>query len=76
MGLNIATVIVLIVAFSNIIIVLLCIKGILAHQSKEINEGDITGEPFFLKDFFLQIIGYVLPISMIIGLLYIGDKKH
>ncbi len=32
------------IALSNMIIVFLCIKGIVAHSYKEIKEGEITGE--------------------------------
>jgi hypothetical protein len=47
-GLSFAKLLVLGVAISNMFIVLFCIRGVLVHQRKNLNEGDITGEHFVM----------------------------
>ena len=41
------------IAIGNFVVILLCIKGIIAHSKKTIKEGEITGEPFVWKKFII-----------------------
>lgn len=67
------------VTLANLVIIILCVRGIFVHQYKEINydavtnTGDITGEPLVVKDFVLQVVGYALPMSLLAGILFVGE---
>jgi len=74
-SIKISEVLIYFVAFSNLIIVLLCIKGVLDNRHKEIKEGDITGEKLVMSAFISQMFGYALSISMLASILYIPDDK-
>jgi len=74
-SMKISEVLIYFVAFSNLIIVLLCIKGVLDNRHKEIKEGDITGEKLVMSAFISQMFGYALSISMLASILYIPDDK-
>jgi hypothetical protein len=58
----------------NLFVILCNIKGIFDHQKKKINydpitnTGDITGEILVVKDLAGQIIGYVLTMSLLLGI--------
>ena len=67
--------------FVNTFIVIMNIKGIFTHQKKKINydpitnTGDITGEILVVKDLAGQIIGYVLPMSLLFGIYVLTSRS-
>lgn len=49
------------IASIQIVVILACLRNIFVHKNKELKPGDITGEPFVLSKFLLQLLGYFLP---------------
>jgi hypothetical protein len=56
----------------SILQLIISFKGVIDHSRKKLQPGDLTGEPFVMSEFILNIVGYFIPAGLLLSLAYIG----
>jgi hypothetical protein len=64
------------ILIANASIILLCLRGIIAHSYKQktIKEGEMNGETYTTSGFIAQVFGYVFTMGLIVGGIYLGEE--